>query len=124
MSTLLKFELGGNVLQFEDGSQYPQSTSDRIYQVTDRSAGGQLHVENLGINTKTKTLNFFLMSVGDYTALLNWFLNVAEGSKNTFDYTDEYGNTNEVRIISNILDFSETSFERYSGILVLEFNNA
>jgi len=121
MSTSMKFELAPNTLQFEAGGDYPARRTYEVVQVQDRTAGGSLQVETLGINILSRAIIFNLMSKTDYDALINWFLNVVNGGESTFDFTDEYGDTAEVRITDNILDFGETSLERYSGTLNLEY---
>ncbi len=121
MSTPMKFESTPHILQFEAGGDYPATRTNRVFQVRDRTAGGQLKVETLGIQNKTRVLVFNLMSKVDYTALIDWFLNVVNGGEVDFEFTDEYGDTGTVKITDNILDFTETSLERYSGTLNLEY---
>jgi hypothetical protein len=105
---------------FDDPSQYPTSKPLQKRQITDRTADGDLQVENFNINVKTRTLNFVDMSKHDYDGLLEWFDNVADGAANTFSFEDEWGDISTMRIISNVYDFPETSYQRYSGSLILE----
>lgn len=119
--TLMRFYLAPNELQFEAGADWPAPHESRIFQVTDRTAAGTLQVETLGIKTRTRILNFSLMKVADYNALLDWYENKAMGSLNAFEFTDEYGNVGNVRIIDESLNFSETFLDLWSGTLTLEY---
>ena len=121
MSTLMRFDLAHHSLVFEAGADYPATRTNRVFQVQDRSAGGNLRVETLGVQVRTRVLNFNLMSKTDYDNLIDWFLNIVNAGEKDFEFTDEYGDTNTVKIIDNILDFGETSLERYSGTLALEY---
>ena len=121
MSTLMRFDLAPHSLVFEAGADYPATRTNRVFQVQDRSAGGNLRVETLGVQVRTRVLNFNLMSKTDYDNLIDWFLNIVNAGEKDFEFTDEYGDTNTVKIIDNILDFGETSLERYSGTLALEY---
>ena len=121
MSTLMKFEVGSEVLQFEAGGDYPAKRKQELLQAKDRSAAGDLQIENLGIKIKTRVIVFNLMSKADYVALVDWFLNVAQGGSLPFIFTDEYGDAGEVRIMDSIIDFDENSLEAYSGSITLEY---
>lgn len=121
MSTLMKFQAGSDVLQFEDGAQYPATRGDEILQVSDRTASGEMQTETLGITLKTRVLAFALMSETDYLALLNWFLNVAQAGVNPFTFTDEKGFVGEVKFLDTKLTFRERAFQRYSGSVTLEY---
>ncbi len=121
MSTLMKFYLSPYTLQFEAGGDYPATRTNRIFQVQDRTAAGAVKVETLGITIHTRTIAFNLMSKTDYVALVEWFLDVVNGGEKVFEFTDEYGDTGNVRITDSIIDFTETSLARYSGTLNLEY---
>jgi hypothetical protein len=121
MSTPMNFTSGGNVLNFEAGADYPASRPVELFQVQDRTASGALQVESLGISVTRRKLNFNDMSLTDYTALINWFLNIANGGANNFYFTDEKDFTGLVKITDSIIDFIETSHELYSGILNMEY---
>lgn len=121
MSTTLKFVSGAETLQFDDGASYPASRPIEKMQVQDRTAAGTLHVEDFGVTIQTRVLVFELMSFNDYSALIDWFLNISNGSEKKFDFTDEYGNFfPSVRILDTSIDFTETSLQRYSGTITLE----
>jgi len=121
MATLMKFESGASTLQFEAAADYPASRPVALFQVQDRTAAGVLQVEDLGVNVSKRTLAFNLMPKVDYLALIDWFLNVANGGMVSFDFTDERGVVGEVVILDSVIDFPETSFEVYSGRLQLEY---
>lgn len=121
MSTLMLFELAPHSLIFEAGGDYPAQRSNRVFQVQDRSAGGKIHVENLGVKNKTRIINFNLMPKADYDSLVNWFLNVVNAGEKDFNFTDEYGETGIVKIMESEIHFSETSLHRYSGFITLEY---
>ncbi len=121
MSSLMQFNLDSNSLVFEAGGDWPASRRHKVFQVKDRSAGGKIHVENLGLQTKTRVLSFNLMPKTDYDNLIDWFLNVANAGENDFSFTDEYGDTDTVKIMDDMIDFAETSLYRYSGTLTLEY---
>jgi len=121
MSTLMQFYLAPYTLVFEAGGDYPATRTHSVTQVQDRSAGGKIHVETLGVQIRTRVLHFNLMSKADYDSLVDWFLNIVNGGERDFEFTDEYGDSGNVKIIDSTLDFSETSLERYSGFITLEY---
>lgn len=121
MSTLMKFVYGGSVLQFEEGASYPASRPIEKLQIADRTAGGTLQVEELGITFRRRTLNFVDMSKNDYEGLVDWFDNVSNGSQNDFEFIDERGFQGIVKIIDNVVDFIETDYELFSGSITLEY---
>ncbi len=115
-----KFVLGANELQFSRGLKYPVSKPHEKIQVTDRTAGGTLQVEDLGIDIHTRHLMFKNLPLADYTALRTWYDSICEGAKNTFTYYDEGANTYTVRMLTNPVDFPQTFYQKYSGELLLE----
>ena len=119
--TLLKFEYNGDVLEFIDGSDYPAKSTTELFQVQDRTAAGTVQIENLGITTGTRTLNFTLMTTSDYNMLMDWFLYTVNGGEKEFNFTDEYGITKPVRFISDKMEFTETYHNRHSGRVILEY---
>lgn len=118
--TLLKFEYFTDILEFQAGSEYPTVQPYEMLQVVDRTSGGKLQVEDLGITIKTITLNFNLMKKVDYDALVNWFLNIANGAANEFQLTDEYGEVFQVRFQESTFGFSEVFLNTFSGTLTME----
>lgn len=121
MSTPMKFQSGGVILDFEAGGDYPARRRHVLGQITDRTAAGTLKTETLGIYILTRVIVFNEMSLTDYQALVDWFLNVAVGSANSFDFTDEYGDTGSVKMLDGEIDFQETSLQLYSGSITLEY---
>lgn len=121
MPTLMQFKLNALELNFEAGGDYPASRPVELFQVQDRTAAGILQIEDLGVQVRRRSINFNLMSQADYDALLDWFLNVVNGGMETFEFTDEKGFAGDVKITDQIIDFTETSFERYSGSLNVEY---
>jgi len=115
-----KFVLGASELQFSRGIQYPTSAPRERLQVVDRTAGGTLQVEDLGVFIRNRPLSFKNLPKADYDALVVWFDTVCEGSLNEFTYYDEDGQSMQVVMISNPLDFKQTSYQRYAGELLLE----
>lgn len=121
MTTLMRFDSGTDSLEFEAGADYPASRPIEIFQVQDRTAAGILQVESLGVSVSRRVLTFTLMSLVDYQALLNWFINIVNGGEKDFSFTDEKGVIGLVKITDNILNFVETDFEIFSGVLNLEY---
>jgi hypothetical protein len=117
----MKFEYGTEVFQFEAGGVYPAQRTHRVYQVQDKTAGGTIKVQNLGIKASTRTIIFDLMPKVDYDGLVNWFLNIVNAGEIDFTFTDEYGDSGLVKITDSIIDFAETSLERYAGSITLEY---
>jgi len=121
MATLLKFVLGGDILQFDEGASYPAPRPIEKLQVTDRSAGGELKIEILGIDINSRTLNFTDMLKTDHDNLKNWFDVIANGSENSFEFTDERGFVGTVVIRDTVFNFVENDFELFNGSITLEY---
>lgn len=121
MSTLMKFDYFGQILQFEEGASYPALRPIEKMQSTERTAGGTLKIENLGITIRKRTLNFEDMLKTDHDKLKEWFDNIVNASENTFQFTDERGFVGSVKITDNQFLFSEDDFELFSGVLNLEY---
>ncbi len=124
MSTLLRFDLGAQFLQFERGSSYPSSKTLKLAQVRARTAAGTLKTENLGVSIRTQVLILNYMSKTDYLALINWYENIAVGSTNAFTFTNEYGEQFLVKMVDSALNFSESSMCKYDGNVTLEILDA
>lgn len=121
MKTLLKFKRGSTVLQFENGSSYPSKSKIELLQVRDRTAGGDLQVEDLGVKIASTVLIFHKMPKIDYDGLVNFFINVVNGSEFSFEFTDEYGITKQAFFIDAVIDYEEVNFGQFSGSTKLEF---
>ena len=117
----MKFVLGTNELEFEDGADYPYSRPLAKVQALDRSASGKIDVEVLGPSIVTRTLVFVDMSKDDFQGYSNWFDVIADGAVNSFEFTDEYGVVGNVIITSPANSLRETSFELYGGTVTLEY---
>lgn len=116
----IKFVLGTNVLQFSKGIQYPVSKPVEKLQVIDRTGGGTLQVEELGVTIRQFPITFKGLPLADYEALLNWHGQIAGGAENSFTYYDEDGLIHTVKMLTTRLDFPQTSYQRFSGELLLE----
>lgn len=117
----MKFELGANILEFEQGADYPASRPVEKVQGQERMASGALDVEQLGPDISKRILDFGDMSETDYLGLRNWFINVANGAINSFTFTDEKGFAGIVRITTKIYDFPESYFDGHTGSMTLEY---
>jgi len=118
--TLLKFMYGAHTLQFTHGSEYPSQNNNKIVQVKDRSAGGSLKVETLGINIRSLSLVFEHLPADDYHALVNWYYNISVGAMVSFQMVDEYGELLTVKIVSDEIAFEETYLGTWVGVVDLE----
>lgn len=119
--TLMRFDSGAVSLQFQVGGSYPSSGPVQILGVQDRTAAGTFQYERLGLSFARRAIRFQFMPTADYEALVNWFLNVAQGGANSFTFTDEYGAQGEVVITDTGLNFQEDYLGRWSGTLNLEY---
>ncbi len=115
-----KFTLGANELQFSQTIVYPVRKPHEKIQVTDRTAGGTLQVEDLGIDIRRRPLVFNGLPKTDYDNLMNWYDTICDGAMNAFTYTDYEGNDYTVRMLTNPLDFKELPQQLYRGHLLLE----
>lgn len=118
--SLIKFVKGSDVLQFTKGTRFPLSKIIALKQATDRTAGGGLEVEDLGIKIHSIRLLFTYLLQEDYDGLVDWYENIAVGALNTFTYHDEDGQTMAVRLLTPELDFPEVRHQRFNGELLLE----
>lgn len=121
--TTLKFELAPDVLQFEYGADYPAGERFKKFQTFDRSAGGQPHVESLGVGFHQRVFNFNLMSKTDRDAVIDWFWNIVNAGEKEFTCIDEYGIERTAFFVDNELYPQETSFENFSMTFTLEFTD-
>ena len=121
IESLMKFVSGSNVLEFEAGADYPAERVVELFEVQDRTAAGTLKVESLGVTSQRRVLNWSLMGSVDYFALIDWFINVSNGGRNNFYFTDEYGVEGLVKITSGRINFREVSLGSYAGTITLEY---
>ncbi len=115
-----RFVLGADQLQFSRGIRYPVSKPHEKSQATDRTAGNTLQVEDLGIDIRTRRLVFRNLPQADYDALVTWYDTICEGAINEFTYYDEDEVSMTVVMLTNVLDFPETSYQKFAGELLLE----
>ena len=116
----IRFELGANVLQFSKGIQYPVSKPVEKSQVIDRPGGGTLQVEELGTTIRQLPIVFKGLPLADYNGLMNWHDQICNGAEHEFTYYDEEGNPHIVKCLTTRIDFPQTSYQRFSGELLLE----
>lgn len=114
------FTLGGNVLQFTQGIQLPSNSPKHKIQVDDRTAGGTLQIEDLGVSYQRKILNFRGMLKAKYAELETWHDTIANGKANTFTYSDEVGDSFTVILMTDPLNFLENRNGFLDGDLELE----
>lgn len=111
---------GQSDIELDGYLSYPLSAPREKIQVTDRTAGGTLQVEDLGIDIRTFPLALELLDQTTRDSLVTWYDEVADGAMNTFTYTDKDGNAFTVRMLTDPLDLPEVSPGRFSGQLLLE----
>jgi hypothetical protein len=116
----IRFELDTDFLQFSKDMSAPVLKPIEKIQVTDRSAGGKLHVENLGPDINSRPLVFDSMPIADYIALEDWFAITANGAMNSFTYIDEETVSHTVKILDKVLNFKDGGFGYVTGQLLLE----
>lgn len=107
-------------LNFENPAQYPAQRPYELQQIRERSAGGTIHVETFAAPLRRRTLNFSEMSETDYLGLLDWYINKVNGMAEIFTFEDERGDIFTVRFLEPMLNFPETSYQRYGGKVELE----
>lgn len=114
------FNLDTTTVTLEKPAQYPYNEATRLVQAKERSASGITHVESFQVLTGDYTYNFEDMSPRDYTVLMEFFVNVAEGMLNEFNLTDDLNVTRLVRFASPDLEFSKDSYELWAGSFSVE----
>jgi hypothetical protein len=117
----MKFELGLDTLTFELGGSFPEEKPFEKVQITDRTAGGTLTGETLGVDFTQRRLAWDAMTKTDHDGLKNWFDTISNGAENTFSFTDEANVTADVRIISPTFNFRQITHEIYAGDILLEY---
>ena len=111
---------GYSDLEFGRGLLYPVEKPQRLTQVVERTAGGSLQVENLGVTINTRVLRLRGLSAAVFTALRTWHSATAQGAVNTFTYVDEDGSSNTVRWLDDTLNAPEYFNNRFSVEILLE----
>ncbi len=116
----IRFELGEEVLLFSKGIQYPVQKPVERMQVVDRTGGGELQGEDLGVTIRQFLIKFKGLPLADYNALLYWHDQVCNGIEHEFTYYDENLTPSTVKMLTTKIDFRETSYQRFTGSLLLE----
>lgn len=116
----IRFELGADVIQFSKGIQYPVQKPVEKGQVIDRSAGNDLHVEELATTTRQFPIKFKGLPLDDYTALMHFHDQVCNGAEKEFTYFDEEENPHTVKMLTTKINFPQVSYHRFNGNLLLE----
>ena len=111
---------GYSDLSFGRGLLYPVEKPQQVLQAVDRTAGGSLQVENLGVTLNSRLLRLRGLSGTIFTNLRTWHSTVANGAVNTFTYVDEDGTSHTVRWLDDTLNMPEYFNGRYSVEIVLE----
>jgi len=109
-----------DTLTLTGGVHYPGENPLEKTQIVDRAAGGDLHVESLGVDIQRYRLVFNAIPGSLFNSILDWFQNTADGAAETFTYYDETGASRTVRLLSNPLVFTRTANDIYKGELLLE----
>lgn len=109
-------------LNFSRGLQFPLVKIMEKMQAIERSAGGDMHVEDLAPSRTRFPLKFKKIPEGDYNQLVNWFDTIANGAMVPFTFFDEDGRQYTIRIVSDKLNFPEVQHQRYSGELLVEMD--
>ena len=116
-----KFSKSGySDLEFGRGLLYPVEKPQHKIQVVERTAGGSLQVESLGVTIHTRPLRARGLSSTFFTNLRTWHDTVANGAVNTFTYTDEDETAHTVRWLDDTLNMPEYFNARYSVEILLE----
>lgn len=102
---------------------YPLRRPLEKVQVTDRTAGGALQVEDLGVDIQRFPLDLVLVTQALRDSLVTWYDSVADGAVNTFTYTDKDGTEYTVRLMTNPMDLPENPPGFFSGSLMLEVDS-
>ncbi len=116
----IRFQRGAEILQFSRGIQYPVQKPVEKSQVTDRSAGGEMHGEDLGVTILQFPIKFKGLPLADYLGLLHWHDQICNGFEHEFIYYNELGEAFTVKMLNPKINFPETSHQRFSGELLLE----
>lgn len=120
MANVTFVKSGYTTISFGRSLAYPVERPQTVVQVLDRTAGGSLQVENLGVTTSTRRLVMTNLSESIYDALVTWHSTVAKGALNTFTYNDENGDAHTVRWLDDTLNMPEYRNGKFSVEILLE----
>ena len=99
---------------------FPVGRPQTVVQVVERTAGGVLQVENLGVVINQRVIPLRRLTDAEILALRTWHSTAAAGALNTFTYVDEDGDSHTVRWVDDTLDAPETSEGRHEATITLE----
>ena len=99
---------------------FPLRRPQTVVQVVDRTAGGALQVENLGVTINTRVLPMRRLTDTEISDLRTWHSTVANGAVNTFTFVDEGSTSHTVRWLEDTLDAPETNEGRHDAEISLE----
>lgn len=99
---------------------FPLRRLQTVVQVKERTAGGTLQVENLGVTINTRVLPMAKLTDAEILALRTWHSTAAAGASNTFTFVDEDETSHTVRWIDDTLDAAENREGRHSAEITLE----
>ena len=88
---------------------FPLRRPQTKVQVIERTAGGAIQVENLGVTLHTRVLPMARMTDAEVAALRTWHDTTANGAVNTFTFVDEDSTSHTVRWIDDTLDPPEVA---------------
>lgn len=111
---------GYSTLSFGMSLRYPVERPQQVIQIADRTAGGTLQVENLGVTINTRRLVLNNLTQAVYDALVTWHSTVAQGSLNTFTYNDENSTAHTVRWLDDTLNAPEYRNGKFGVEITLE----
>lgn len=110
----------GSVIADIGYAQYPQDPNTELVQASDRSATGVLYVEDFSLQINSTTYRFVDMGESEYIALMEFFVNDAQGKLNPFTLTDDSGQTGNVRFLESMLSFSNSAYKLWNGSFSVE----
>ncbi len=114
------FEKDGTTVTLDQPAQYPYAQGLTLVQASEMSASGITHVEDFEVKTGTFVHKFSNTSDADYSKILDWFLNTAEGKMYKFNLTDDLGVTRAVRFTESQLNFTKDYYQLWSGSFTVE----
>lgn len=83
-------------------------------QVMDRTAGGELQVEELGVTIRQRVLPMSRLTDAEAALFRTWHDTVANGAVNTFTFIDEDSTSHTARWVDDTFRAPRTSYNRNS----------
>lgn len=110
-------------LVFSRGDLYPSDSPPQFHQIKDVSQGQVARIAELAAPT-TFLSRHFRLPAADYAALRTWLLDVAQGSLETFTFTDSDTTAYTVRWWPGednpLFKMPQVAFQLYEGEIVLK----